>query len=239
MGTWTLDDIPWDRFDPSKARSRDPAQLIKAASLVEHNGGDYATYLCRVFADDPEFAAIATRWGAEEIQHGKALGRWAQLADPAAISTPPSRASRAGYQAAARCRRHRCAAARAGEMMARCIVETGTSSYYSALKRRGRRAGAEADLPPRSPPTSSATTSSSTRTCGAIWSASGSAAGAGCASAGAASPRARTTSSPTPITPPTNRGRALRPPAQHARLCPPRLSAVPRRTTSSARWRWC
>ena len=74
MGNWTLDDIPWERFDGGKV---DPEilRIVKAASLVEQNGGDYAVYLCNVFADDADFQAAARRWGAEEIQHGQALGR--------------------------------------------------------------------------------------------------------------------------------------------------------------------
>ena len=70
---WTLDDIPWDRFDPDKV---DPEilKVAKAASMVEYNGGDYATYLCNVFADDPAFQAAAKAWAAEEVQHGLALG---------------------------------------------------------------------------------------------------------------------------------------------------------------------
>jgi hypothetical protein len=44
MGAWTLDDIPWDRFDPA---SVDPelVPIVKAASLVEHNGRAYAHHL--------------------------------------------------------------------------------------------------------------------------------------------------------------------------------------------------
>ena len=51
MGNWTLESIAWDRFDASKV---DPEILrnIKAAALVERNGGDYRIYLNRVFAGD-------------------------------------------------------------------------------------------------------------------------------------------------------------------------------------------
>src|SRR5215831_60738 len=78
---WELDEIPWNRFDPAKV---DPSILpiVKAASLVERNGGDYAQYLCGVFADDRAFQDAALHWGREEIRHGEALGRWAMLADP-------------------------------------------------------------------------------------------------------------------------------------------------------------
>ena len=103
-----------------------------------------------------------------------ALGRWAQLADPSWDFDAAFARFRAGYQlpldATASVR-----GSQAGEMMARCIVETGTSSYYSALQGRDRRAGAEADLRPRSRPTSSATTSCSTIICSAASSATASA----------------------------------------------------------------
>jgi len=131
MAHWTLDDIPWDRFDRAKV---DPEILciVKAASLVEQNGGDYAQYLCGVFADDPLFKAAAQRWGSEEIQHGQALGRWAALADPSFDHAAACARFTAGFRvdldAKASVR-----GSRARELVARCIVETGTSSYYTAL----------------------------------------------------------------------------------------------------------
>jgi hypothetical protein len=131
MRHWTLDDIPWERFDPAKV---DPEilRLAKAASLVERNGGDYAQYLCNVFADDPAFQEVARRWGAEEIQHGAALGRWAQLADPQFDHAAACARFTAGYRVDLDAQRS-VRGSRAGELVARCIVETGTSSYYTAL----------------------------------------------------------------------------------------------------------
>src|ERR1051326_6687941 len=78
MGGWGLDDIPWHLFDRGKV---DPelVRIVKAASLVEHNGAAYAHHLCLIFADDPEFQQDARRWGDEETQHGVALARWANL----------------------------------------------------------------------------------------------------------------------------------------------------------------
>ena len=47
------------------------------------NAPDYVTYLKRVFKHaGPETQADIERWGDEEIQHGLALGRWAEMADP-------------------------------------------------------------------------------------------------------------------------------------------------------------
>ena len=97
MGSWTLDDIRWDRFDRSRL---DPqiVPIVKAASLVELNGGAYARHLSRVFDDDPGFQASAARWGEEEIQHGRALGRWAELADPEFDFAAAFDRFQAGYQ---------------------------------------------------------------------------------------------------------------------------------------------
>jgi hypothetical protein len=132
MGSWALSDIPWDRFDRTKL---DPeiVRLIKAASLVEQNGAAYAHHLCLVFADDPEFQETARHWGAEEVQHGQALGRWAALADPSFDFDAAFARFQHGYRIDFDTDRSR-RGSRAGEMVARCIVEIGTSSYYTALR---------------------------------------------------------------------------------------------------------
>jgi len=57
---WTLGDIPWAEFDPARV-DPDILKVVKAAAMVEHNGGDYAEYLCSVFHDDPEFQAVSRR----------------------------------------------------------------------------------------------------------------------------------------------------------------------------------
>jgi hypothetical protein len=128
---WSLDDIPWERFDPGKIEPG-LVELAKAASMVEYNGGDYATYLCNVFAGDADFQAAAKAWAAEEVQHGEALSRWAAMADPSFDFAASFKRFTEGYSlplgATASVR-----GSRARELVARCIVEVGTSSYYSAL----------------------------------------------------------------------------------------------------------
>jgi hypothetical protein len=131
MGTWTLDDIPWEQFDRSKL---DPemVKIAKAACVVEHHSADYGKYLCSVFHDDPGFCADALAWAEEEIQHGVALRRYAELADPSFDFDATFARFVAGHpidvEASDSIRGSRC-----GEMVARCIVEAGTSTYYSAL----------------------------------------------------------------------------------------------------------
>src|SRR5688572_14089993 len=132
MKHWTLEQIPWSQFDPARV---DPEilKLVKAAAMVEFNGGDYATYLNRVFADDPEFQAVASEWAQEEVQHGQALARWAKLADPTFDFEDCFRRFTAGYAIDVDAEQS-VRGSRAGELVARCIVETGTSSYYAALR---------------------------------------------------------------------------------------------------------
>ena len=132
MGNWTLDDIPWERFDRARL---DPelVRIVKAASLVEFNGGAYAHHLCLIFADDLEFQETARRWGGEEIQHGRALARWAEMADPTFSFETAFARFQEGYRVDFDSDRSR-RGSRAGEMVARCVVEIGTSSYYSALR---------------------------------------------------------------------------------------------------------
>jgi hypothetical protein len=132
MGNWTLDDVAWERFDPARVDA-ELVPIVKAASLVEHNGRAYAHHLCRVFADDPEFQQTALHWGDEELQHGRALARWAALADPAFDFDAAFARFRDGYRVDFESDRSR-RGSRAGEMVARCVVEIGTSSYYAAMR---------------------------------------------------------------------------------------------------------
>ena len=129
---WTLNDIPWDQFDPTKV-DPETVKVVKAASLVEHNGEDYATYLCNVFDDDPVFQDAARVWAREEVQHGQALRRWAELADPAFDFDAAFRRFTEGFQLPLDAEES-VRGSRAGELIARCIVETGTSSWYTAIK---------------------------------------------------------------------------------------------------------
>lgn len=132
---WTLDDIPWEKFAPDKI---EPGMIaaVKAAAMVEYNAPAYVAYLARVFAGSGKSVADFERWGGEEAQHGLALGRWAEMADPSWNFQQAFARFQKGYRpphfesensASVR-------GSRRGEMIARCVVESGTSSYYSAMR---------------------------------------------------------------------------------------------------------
>lgn len=129
---WTLDDIDWSAFDPARV-DPDLLALVKAAALVEANAEDYVAYLRGVFAGDAAFLTQVERWGAEETRHGAALGRWAMHADPDWDFDRALSDFRAGYPIDT----HATASIRgclSGELLARQVVETGTSSFYTALR---------------------------------------------------------------------------------------------------------
>ena len=132
MTHWGPDDIPWaafqaDRLDPDLLR------LVKAAAMVERNAGDYTTYLKAVFRTEPAFLAVADGWEREEVQHGEVLARYATLADPEFDFPRRFRRFVEGYRIPLD-RTESVRGSLTGELLARCIVETGTSSMYSALR---------------------------------------------------------------------------------------------------------
>ncbi len=132
MPRWNLDtDIAWDQFDPNRLEP-DILKLVKAAALTEYNAARYTAYLHNVFKDDPEFQAFAQSWQEEEQQHGRALGRYAELADPSFDFATNFKRFTEGYVIPVDVDES-VRGSRVGEMVARCVVETGTSSYYTAM----------------------------------------------------------------------------------------------------------
>jgi len=129
---WDMEkDIPWSQFDPSKVNP-EILKIAKAASLVEYNARDYATYLCNVFHDDPEFQEDAKAWAYEEVQHGESLGRWCEYADPNWDHNEHFYRFVEGFRPDITATES-IRGSRSGEMVARCMVEIGTSSYYGSL----------------------------------------------------------------------------------------------------------
>ncbi len=131
MPRWTADDIAWDAFDREKL-DQDLLKLIKAASLTEYNASQYTLYLQNIFQDDRAFAETLTEWQLEEEQHGRMLARYAQMADPDYDFDTAFKTFTDGYKIPTDLTES-VRGSRVGELVSRCIVETGTSSFYTAL----------------------------------------------------------------------------------------------------------
>jgi len=129
---WSLDSIPWQAFEPDKV-TPELLATVKTAAVVEANSADYVSYLCNVFPDDETFQSAARVWGEEEAQHGLALGRWAERADPDFSFEESLRLFREGFTLPLDAEES-VRGSQTGELIARCVVESGTSSFYSALR---------------------------------------------------------------------------------------------------------
>ena len=131
MGGWTLENINWKAFQKDKV-DINLLKIVRAASMVEYRSSDYVLYLKQIFNDDKNFIKLIEKWGSEEKLHGTALAKWLSLADPSfnfkksydefyknySIDISASQSLRGS---------------RAGELLSRCVVEIGTSSFYSAI----------------------------------------------------------------------------------------------------------
>jgi rubrerythrin len=129
---WKFEDINWSLFDPTKVNS-DILRIIKAGSVVEHNGADYGTYLSNVFEGDVPFQKEIKSWEKDEVKHGKTLARWVELADPSYNFDERFKAYREGFPIDTETKIS-IRGSRGAELLTRCMVEIGTSSFYSALK---------------------------------------------------------------------------------------------------------
>ncbi len=131
---WTLDDIPWQaiRHD-AVARAEAYFYLVASASLMESATDLYTSNLIDYFAGDDEVTSwLEHYWLPEELQHGRALRRYVEVAWPEFDWEPAQRRFVEEF-------RPFCDTAleptRSLEMASRCVVETGTASYYRTLSR--------------------------------------------------------------------------------------------------------
>ncbi|MBS0272102.1 MAG: ferritin-like domain-containing protein [Proteobacteria bacterium] len=129
---WKYEDIDWSLFDSSKVNP-EIVRIIKAGSVIEHNGSDYGRYLNNVFENDPVLRKEIQSWSADEIKHGKVLADWVKLADPSYDFEARFKAYVKGFPIDTQTKesiRGSCGA----ELLTRCMVEIGTSSFYTAVK---------------------------------------------------------------------------------------------------------
>src|SRR6266446_434616 len=131
---WSLDDIPWNaiRHD-AVAQNRAFFYLVASASLMESATDLYTENLINFFAGDEEVTSwLEHYWLPEELQHGRALRRYVEVAWPEFDWE-------AAYRRFVEEFRPFCdealEALRSLEMASRCVVEMGTASYYTTLSR--------------------------------------------------------------------------------------------------------
>jgi len=131
---WSLDDIPWNEIRrDAVAHSDGLFYMVATASLMESATDLYTANLIEYFDGDEQITSwLRGFWLPEELQHGRALRRYVETAWP----DFPWEKVRAGFVEEFRpfCE-EALEATRGLEMASRCVVETGTASFYTCLSR--------------------------------------------------------------------------------------------------------
>lgn len=132
-GRWDLGDIPFDAIDVEAVRFDEFLfTTLAAASFVEILAQTYSANLIRHFDGNTEVTDwLATRWQPDEIQHGKALRAYVKFVWPEFDWEGGHARFCADYVSC--CTIEKLEPCRALELIARCVVETGTVTFYRAL----------------------------------------------------------------------------------------------------------
>jgi hypothetical protein len=132
---WSLGDIPWHTLRRDRAgASEELFYMVAAASFMEATTDLYTRNLIDLFAGDGEIGGwLEQYWLPEELQHGRALRRYVEMAWP---EFDWERAYRPFVEEFREfCRLDELEPVRSLEMASRCVVEMGTATYYTALSR--------------------------------------------------------------------------------------------------------
>ena len=131
--TWSIDDISYGALARESVRDdRRLLEIVASASFVEITSDLYTKNLVEFFRADSEVADwLAEHWQREELQHGAALRKYVETAWPDFDWQAGYRLFLADYGPT--CTVQRLAPSKALEMASRCVVETGTASFYRAL----------------------------------------------------------------------------------------------------------
>jgi fatty acid desaturase len=132
---WTLDDIPWGKIERGVVVAEEELLLLVAtASFVEIATDLFARNLLERFAGEADVGTWLDRhWQHEELQHGRALKRYVEVAWP---DFDWAKVHRSFFEEfSATCKMEALEPTRALEMASRCVVEMGTASYYTTLSR--------------------------------------------------------------------------------------------------------
>lgn len=133
LPSWTLDDIPFDQIDASLVSHReDLLYLAASASFIEIASDLYTSNLIGYFDGDDEVVAwLKDHWQHEELRHGYSLRAYVQHAWPDFDWEEAYRGFFDEYSKL--CTVDEFEPTRGLEMAARCVVETGTATFYTAL----------------------------------------------------------------------------------------------------------
>ncbi|OUL98756.1 ferritin-like domain-containing protein [Variovorax sp. JS1663] len=134
-GRWNIEDLDFSRIALDRVRSDETHfYLACSASFIESGSDLYTRNLIDFYEGDGEVTRwLREHWEPEELQHGRALQAYVRHVWPAFDWERAFRSFLGEY--AGYCKVELLAPTRGLEMSARCVVETGTATYYRALAR--------------------------------------------------------------------------------------------------------
>ncbi len=132
---WNINDIAFADISIDHVRSDENLfYLLTCASFVESASDLYTDNLTSFYHDDQEVSAwLEDHWQVEELQHGQALRAYVHYVWPEFDWEGAYQSFLAEY--AQSCKTELLEPTKALEMVARCVVESGTATYYRALAR--------------------------------------------------------------------------------------------------------
>ncbi len=133
-GRWQLEDIDFSAIDHARIAGNEALfYLLVSASFIESGSDLYTRNLVDHYADQPLVAEwLREHWEHEELQHGRAFAAYVRAAWPGFPWQAAFESFIAEYGPL--CTTEALEADRALELAARCVVETGTTSYYQTLR---------------------------------------------------------------------------------------------------------
>lgn len=132
-GAWALSDIAFDRIELERVKDDESLFFVLAsASLVESGSDLYTSSLIDYFGESEAAQWLRTDWEHEELQHGSALRKYVETVWPDFDWERAFNAFMREY--ALLCTPDQLEASPALELIARCVVETGTAALYRALQ---------------------------------------------------------------------------------------------------------
>ncbi len=132
---WHYEEIPYEQIDTGKVKEKDFLfYLITSASFIEITSDVYEKNLATFYSDNPKVVEwLQNVWEPEEIQHGRALKKYVQTVWPEFDWERAYERFKKEYLP--HCTLDEFQPTKAREMLARMVVETGTSTFYKAVER--------------------------------------------------------------------------------------------------------
>ena len=131
---WRIEDLDLSQIHKAAVEhNEDLFFLLMSASFIETGSDTYAANLAEHYAAWPEIAAwLQEQWEAEELQHGRALRAYVEAVWP---DFPWQQAYDSFFAEYSQlCTMEELYSDQRLEMVARCVVETGTTAYYHTLR---------------------------------------------------------------------------------------------------------